>query len=128
MSTLERTPRDWQVDRERLAEFLAGNLAYPSVFGTLSGADLYGFPSDDGDYDLRAAHVLPVDALMAAMLGEGGSDKTRDLTVEKVQLTPAPEHDIGKFLRLVLKANGYVLEQLLSPLVVATSSWHEELC
>jgi predicted nucleotidyltransferase len=37
-------------------------------------------------------------------------------------------HDIGKFLRLVLKANGYVLEQLLSPLVVASSRWHEELC
>jgi predicted nucleotidyltransferase len=36
-------------------------------------------------------------------------------------------HDIGKFLRLALKDNGYVLEQLLSPLVVETSDWHAEL-
>jgi predicted nucleotidyltransferase len=36
-------------------------------------------------------------------------------------------HDVGKFLRLMLRRNGYVLEQLLSPLVVTTGSVHEEL-
>ena len=29
-------------------------------------------------------------------------------------------HDLRKFVRLMLKRNGYVLEQLLSPLVVHT--------
>ena len=36
-------------------------------------------------------------------------------------------HDIKKFLFLLLKKNGYVLEQLYSPLVVATTPEHEEL-
>lgn len=36
-------------------------------------------------------------------------------------------HDLRKFVRLMLKPNGYVLEQLLSPLVVHTSGPHMEL-
>jgi predicted nucleotidyltransferase len=36
-------------------------------------------------------------------------------------------HDIQKFFGLLLKANGYVLEQLYSPLVVHTTPEHEEL-
>jgi len=36
-------------------------------------------------------------------------------------------HDIRKFLLLLLKKNGYVLEQLYSPLVVHATPRHEEL-
>src|SRR5207253_4315295 len=36
-------------------------------------------------------------------------------------------HDVRKFFNLLLKKNGYVLEQLYSPLVVKTSPEHEEL-
>ena len=36
-------------------------------------------------------------------------------------------HDIQKFFGLLLKANGYVLEQIYSPLVVHTTPEHEEL-
>ena len=36
-------------------------------------------------------------------------------------------HDLLKFARLLTGRNGYVLEQLLSPLVVTTSPVHEEL-
>ena len=125
-------PRDWQIDHSRLTDFLKQHLPYPIVFATLSGADLYGFPSDDGDYDLRASHVLPIPKIIVAMLNEGGMDKIPGLTLEAMVAKPEPEmdfvsHDIGKFLRLALKGNGYVLEQLLSPLVVETSEWHKEL-
>jgi hypothetical protein len=125
-------PRDWSVAKVQLAAFVQQHLPYPRVFATISGADLYGFPSDDGDYDIRAAHVLPINALLIAMLGEGGMDKITDLTLEKTIDQPEPvmdfvSHDIGKFLRLALKGNGYVLEQLLSPLIVETSEWHAEL-
>jgi predicted nucleotidyltransferase len=34
---------------------------YPLIFATISGAHLYGFPSPDSDYDLRGAHVLPLE-------------------------------------------------------------------
>lgn len=36
-------------------------------------------------------------------------------------------HDLREFVRLMLNRNGYVLEQLLSPLVVHTTPAHEEL-
>ncbi len=36
-------------------------------------------------------------------------------------------HDLRKFMELLLKKNGYVLEQLLSPLIVHTTPEHEEL-
>ena len=36
-------------------------------------------------------------------------------------------HDVKKFFGLLLKKNGYVLEQLYSPLVVHTTPEHEEL-
>ncbi len=36
-------------------------------------------------------------------------------------------HDVRKFMKLLLKKNGYVLEQLLSPLVVRTTPEHQEL-
>jgi len=37
-------------------------------------------------------------------------------------------HDIKKYALLMLKRNGYVLEQILSPHVILTSSEHIELC
>ncbi len=33
---------------------------HPLIFATISGAHLYGFPSLDSDFDLRGAHVLPL--------------------------------------------------------------------
>jgi predicted nucleotidyltransferase len=36
-------------------------------------------------------------------------------------------HDAGKFFRLLLKRNGYVLEQVLSPWIVRTTPEHEQL-
>jgi predicted nucleotidyltransferase len=129
---MDLTPRDWRTDHAKLVAFLHEHLPHPIVFATISGADLYGFPSDDGDYDLRASHVLPTRELIIAMLNEGGMDKIPGLTLEVMVAQPEPEmdfvsHDIGKFLRLALKGNGYVLEQLLSPLIVETSEWHTEL-
>ena len=36
-------------------------------------------------------------------------------------------HDVRKFFGLLLKKNGYVLEQLFSQLILHTTSEHEEL-
>jgi predicted nucleotidyltransferase len=36
-------------------------------------------------------------------------------------------HDVKKFMHLLLKKNGYVLEQLYSPLIVHTTPEHAEL-
>src|SRR4051812_48170920 len=97
---------------------------YPLLFATISGAHLYGFPSPDSDFDLRGVHLLP----LADVVGLYPANET----VEKSGVHDGLEidlvtHDAKKFFTLMLRKNGYVLEQLLSPLVVQTSSEHEEL-
>lgn len=129
---MTRRKHDWHHDLPLLRAFVAEHQPHPRLFVTLSGADLYGFPSADGDYDLRGAHVLPLRHIVRGSLNSGGLDTIKGMTVEVLDKVRAPEmdlvsHDIGKFLRLALKGNGYVLEQLFSALVVETSEWHEEL-
>ena len=97
---------------------------YPLVFATISGAHLYGFPSPDSDFDLRGAHVLPLEKVI-------GFD-VPDQTVEDSRVIEGLEmdivsHDVRKFFGLLLKKNGYVLEQLFSPLIVHTTPEHAEL-
>ena len=103
---------------------IAAAQPYPLLFATVSGAHLYGFPSADSDFDLRGVHVLPAREVL-------GLAPTRD-TLEAERLEHGLEldlvtHDAGKFFRLMLKKNGYVLEQLHSPLIVTTTPAHEEL-
>ena len=96
---------------------------HPLLFATISGAHLYGFPSPDSDFDIRGVHILPPREILGLIRGEE--------TIETMLAGP-PEvdlvtHDVEKFMRLMLKKNGYVLEQLLSPLIVLTTPEHEEL-
>src|ERR1035438_9532002 len=92
---------------------------YPLLFATISGAHLYGFPSPDSDYDLRGAHVLPAEEAVG-LLPKRETIETGGLRngVEMDLVT----HDVLKFFTMLLKRNGYVLEQLYSPLIVATRS------
>ena len=103
---------------------MVAELSYPMVFATISGSHLYGFPSPDSDYDLRGTHVLPLRQVV-------GLD-VKDETVERGGVHEGLEmdivsHDVRKFFGMMLKKNGYVLEQLYSPLVVQTTPEHEEL-
>jgi len=180
----------------RLTRIVAAQ-PYPLLFATISGAHLCGFgfpspprdgcpnldvrfahrgPSPDSDFDLRGAHVLPLEKVVGL--------EVRDETVEQsfvvppdpprsevispyiphpasppsphgLVTSPRPSpglrppsptpvgegqcaegralemdivtHDVRKFFGLLLKKNGYVLEQLYSPLIVHTTPEHEEL-
>ncbi|MFD5080969.1 DNA polymerase beta superfamily protein [Streptomyces sp. NPDC058371] len=96
----------------------------PVLFATVSGAHLYGFPSRDSDVDLRGVHLLPAADLVG--LREPEETRSRMWDREGVEMDLVT-HDVRKFVRLMLRRNGYVLEQLLSPLVVHTSEAHAEL-
>ena len=103
---------------------IAAEHSFPLVFATVSGAHLYGFPSPDSDYDLRGIHVLPLAEVV-------GLDVGRE-TVQIEEFRDGLEldlvtHDAKKFFNLMLRKNGYVLEQLFSPLIVQTSPEHDEL-
>jgi uncharacterized protein len=96
----------------------------PLLFATISGAHLYGFPSPDSDYDLRGVHVLP----LREIVGLNPRRETIEISAvrEGVELDLVT-HDLEKFCRLLLRPNGYVLEQLCSPLVVQTTPAHAAL-
>jgi predicted nucleotidyltransferase len=97
---------------------------YPLIFATISGAHLYGFPSPDSDFDLRGCHVLPLREVLGLDAGPETLETSRqDPGFELDMVT----HDALKFFRLMLRKNGYVLEQLHSPLIVRTSQAHAEL-
>ncbi|MEH1130711.1 nucleotidyltransferase domain-containing protein [Micromonospora sp. CPCC 206061] len=99
-------------------------LPYPLVFATVSGAHLYGFASVDSDLDLRAVHVLPT----AEVVGlRTGPDTLQHTGMRDGVELDVVSHDLLKFARLLTDRNGYVLEQLLSPLVVVTTAVHTDL-
>lgn len=97
---------------------------YPLLFATVSGAHLYGFPSPDSDYDLRGVHILPVQEVVGL---EPGRETIEVAAVRNGLEIDLVTHDAKKFFGLLLKKNGYVLEQLFSPLVLHTTPEHEEL-
>ncbi|MBA4387758.1 MAG: nucleotidyltransferase [Verrucomicrobia bacterium] len=97
---------------------------FPLLFVTVSGAHLYGFPSEDSDYDLRGVHMLPIDDVFGLEPGKETVESSKIWEGLEIDLVT---HDAKKFFKLLLKKNGYVLEQLFSPLVVQTTQEHDEL-
>jgi predicted nucleotidyltransferase len=91
---------------------------------TVSGAHLYGFPSPDSDIDLRGSHQLPLRAVVGLSLPNETVERKLDLRGTEVELV---SHELGKYLRLLVKNNGYILEQILSPLVVYGEDFLNEL-
>jgi predicted nucleotidyltransferase len=111
------------LDLEALQGLVEGQ-AYAPLFVTVSGAHLYGFPSPDSDIDLRGCHMLPLRIVVSMdLVGETIEHKV-DLTGTEVELV---SHDLGKYLRLLVRNNGYVLEQIFSPIVVMGQAFLEEL-
>lgn len=111
------------LDREGMRRLVEG-LGYDPLFVTVSGAHLYGFPSADSDVDLRGCHWLPLRAVVGLSLPEETVERKLDHEGVEVELV---SHDIGKYLRLLVKNNGYILEQIFSPLVVTGQEFLEEL-
>jgi predicted nucleotidyltransferase len=111
------------LDLEQLQGLVEGQ-DYAPLFVTVSGAHLYGFPSPDSDIDLRGCHMLPLRVIVSLdQVGETIERKC-DLAGTEVELV---SHDLGKYLRLLVKNNGYVLEQIFSPIVVLGHDFLDEL-
>ncbi|MEZ6194792.1 MAG: nucleotidyltransferase domain-containing protein [Planctomycetota bacterium] len=103
---------------------VVGEQPYPFVFVTISGAHLYGFASPDSDYDIRGCHVLPAREVVGLRKGPETidvSDVREGLELDLVS------HDAEKFFGMMLKKNGYVLEQVFSPLVLHGGEDHDRL-
>jgi uncharacterized protein len=81
-------------------------------------------PSPDSDFDLRGAHVLPLEKVVGLQVHDETVQDSRIIEGLEMDIV---SHDVQKFFVLLLKKNGYVLEQLFSPLIVQTTPEHEEL-
>lgn len=94
------------------------------LFVTVSGAHLYGFPSPDSDIDLRGCHQLP----LAEIVGlETPAETWETAGMHQGIEVDLVSHEIGKYLRLLVTNNGYILEQIFSPLVVTGREFLGEL-
>lgn len=98
---------------------------FPLLFATISGAHLYGFPSPDSDFDIRGAHSIPL--AEAVSLWPEQHDTIQASGIRDGLEIDLVTHDIRKFFGLMLKKNGYVMEQVFSPLIVRTTPEHDEL-
>ncbi len=116
MTIEQLNERALQLARQAVSDGLPGQPPEHFLFLTLSGAHLYGFPSPDSDLDIRGAHLLPIEALVGLRKPDETYSVLED-DVNGVELD-CVSHDVGKYLRLLTHKNGYVLEQIFSPLVV----------
>jgi predicted nucleotidyltransferase len=108
---------------EALRNAAIQNISDP-VFITISGAHLYGFPSPDSDFDLRGAHLADIEKVLSLFPPRATLEPKLWVNGLEVEIV---SHEIEKYLRLLMKPNGYVLEQIYSPLVVLSTLAHEEL-
>jgi uncharacterized protein len=111
------------VSKEQINKVIAEQ-PFSLVFVTISGAHLYGFPSPDSDFDLRGVHLLPLRDVVGL---EDGRETVEVSKIEDGLEIDLVTHDAKKFFGLLLKKNGYALEQLFSPLIAQTSDAHSEL-
>lgn len=103
---------------------LVEGVDYRPLFVTVSGAHLYGFPSSDSDVDLRGCHQLPLRDVVGLDLPNQTLEHKIDHQGTEVELV---SHEVGKYLRLLVRNNGYILEQVFSPIVVMGQEFLDEL-
>jgi hypothetical protein len=92
-----------------------------TVFRTVSGAHMYGFPSDDSDFDIRVVFVSPTEKILSL------NDKPEQTKWFSVGLADLYLVEIEHFIRNMIKPNGNYLEWCFNPLTFDCGTYHEEL-
>jgi predicted nucleotidyltransferase len=103
---------------------LVAALDVQPLFVTVSGAHLYGFESPDSDVDLRGCHLLPLRDVVGLHKPNQTLEQSGVYDGIEVDLV---SHDAGKYFGLLVRNNGYVLEQIFSPLVVTGQEFLDRL-
>lgn len=113
-----------QAMNEQLIESVLNRQPFPLLFASIAGGHMYGFPSYDSDYDVRGAHILPLDKVVGLYVEQ--EDVEWKKVVDGIEFDLIT-HDIKKYFELLLKRNGNVLEQIFSPLNHRKMAYMEEL-
>ena len=99
---------------------------YPLLLATITGSHAFGIASSLSDYDVHGVHLLP----LSEVLGLGIAHETvehKTIWNDTKQEVDIATHDLRKFVLLLLKGNGSVLEDVYSHMVVRGTPVHEEL-
>ena len=96
------------LDFDALRQYAGENIAN-LLFVSVSGAHLYGFPSPDSDVDLRGTFAAPLERVLSLNLPCETLEPKGIVGGVEVEMVG---HEIAKYLRLLIKPNGYVLEQI----------------
>jgi len=92
---------------------------YPVLFATVGGSRAFGCASPESDYDVHGVYLLPLEEVLGLGRPNETLEQKTEHPEEQVEVDIAT-HDLRKFVMLLLKGNGNVLEDLYSPLVVIT--------
>jgi len=126
-NSLERHACLAEVTAEELAiarETMERMTDAPYLFAVVTGTHQYGFTSPDSDIDVRGAYALPT----RLHLGINPPPDHREI----VDMGGGREVDgvafeIGRFLELVLKGSGNLIEELFSPIVLHDGGYLQAL-
>ena len=123
MATINETDLGRRLRTHGTMRFL-GDHPYPLLYATVHGSTLYGFDRPDSDRDLRGCHVLPIEQVLGLQEGQETITRKEEWEDSGVELVT---HEVKKVFRLLLNRNGNILEEVLSPLILATGDLHAEL-
>jgi predicted nucleotidyltransferase len=88
---------------------------HPVLWAVVTGTHQYGFTSPDSDIDVRAVFAAPTRLLLGLLPPAAHRDYMGVLHGREVD---GLSFELGRFLELVLKHSGNLLEELFSPLVL----------
>lgn len=97
---------------------------YPPAFATVGGSHAFGYATELSDCDVHGVHILPLKQVIGLY---GGSEVIERKVTEGEHEIEISTYDLKKFILLLVKGNGNILEDLYSPLIVHTSPLHEDL-
>jgi predicted nucleotidyltransferase len=97
---------------------------YPIFLAVLSGAHRYGFASGDSDYDIRGAHLLPLEEVVGLAARRDTVDLMYDQKGREIDVVT---HDLEKYIRFLLDKRAMVLEHIFCPLVIAAHDEFDQL-
>jgi len=90
----------------------------------VSGAHMFGFPSEDSDWDLRGIFTYPAEKFLG--FREPRTSVNSMITKDGLEIDLVLK-EMKPFLEGITQSNGNYIEKLLSPLILQTSQEHEEI-
>lgn len=115
------------ITKEELTKFAFDRLEpFLPFFIAVSGAHIYGFASDDSDIDLRGSFLFDKDSILGFRGNKSQTINNSTLKINNVELDFVA-HELRKFTMMVSQGeNGYVMEQVFSPILIYQSEEFSE--